>query len=77
MQNYSKWQCCGIGALVGLAYVALDVTFGWSGLRFYPWQGQAVADNLGILIGSVLPFAIFGLIVGVIRDRRARRTGIY
>jgi hypothetical protein len=58
------------GAMIGLLVCV------WrSADSFAPWVGTGIAENLGMIAGSMFGFALIGFFAGAIRDRTERRIG--
>jgi hypothetical protein len=69
-----RWRWGLYGLLLGGAYVLADMLLEWRGRRYLPWSGtNAIAENIGRIIGGLLIFVVVAFLLGYLKDRRVAR----
>ena len=67
----AKWSWARNGAIIGIIIVLADLLLEWRGRLYYPWVSpEMIVSNITQMIGVVGIPALFGLVVGALRDRK-------
>ena len=63
------------GAVIGLVIFLADYFLEWRGAKYLPWNGsEAIANNIGQMIGVIGGAALIGFVAGAVTDARARKA---
>jgi len=69
----AKWTWARNGAIVGIIIVLADLLLEWRGRLYYPWiSPEMIVSNITQMVAVIGIPALFGLVVGALRDRKSR-----